>query len=124
VERVSAKLAKTLEELMKAVKEMKQGTKSFNEARKAAAVLRKTGGMKAMGQSSSKDWMAHHVLTSQIKGHGSVPLIGVATGLTGEPLAPVKDGAKLLEDSYDRDGKPAAPPPYRVNKRSIEEDFG
>ncbi|UNO39648.1 WXG100 family type VII secretion target [Streptomyces sp. MST-110588] len=129
VERVSAKLAKTLEELMKAVREMKQGEKSFkriNEARKVAAQLRKRGGIMDADRYRTKDWWAHHIVTGQIKGHGSVPILNGLTGLTGEIPEPAKEalGSDTAKRSWERDGKPAADKPYRVPKGSIEDTFG
>ncbi|WP_310719562.1 WXG100 family type VII secretion target [Streptomyces lydicus] len=124
VEKVSTGLAKTLRDLMKAVKEFKSGAKSFNEARKVAGALRKLGGPTGMRGQSMRDWMAHHVVTGQIAGHGSKPLIGAATGLTGDFKTPAEDAIKHFgKEALDDEG-PQEPAPYRVPKGSVEDTFG
>ncbi|MFD7104903.1 WXG100 family type VII secretion target [Streptomyces celluloflavus] len=124
VEKVSAALAKTLRDLMKAVKEFKSGAKSFNEARKVAATLRKLGGPTGLRGQSFKDWMAHHVVTGQIHGHGSNPLINAATGLTGDYKGKAEEAVKHFGKEALDDDRPAQPAPYRVPKGSIEDTFG
>ncbi|MEU9110526.1 WXG100 family type VII secretion target [Streptomyces sp. NPDC048483] len=130
VERVSVKLAETLRKLMAAVRKFKAGKKTwaaFKEAKTAAGALRKAGGPMGEGAYRSKDWWAHHMVTGQIAKHGSKPLIGAATGLTGDFSTPAKDTVKHFgkEEVRDLEGEgPKTPKPYRVPKGSIEDTFG
>ncbi|MEV0092607.1 hypothetical protein [Streptomyces sp. NPDC050738] len=123
VEKVSTTLAKSLEELMKAVRELKKGEKAW-KAVKAANEVRKLGGM--MGNSlKGMEKVVGIAVGSQFKSHVIAPLVNATTGLPEVSLTdPVKEGGSFLAGAIDRDGKPVAPEPYRVNQRSIEEDFG
>ncbi|GAA1349753.1 WXG100 family type VII secretion target [Streptomyces beijiangensis] len=123
VARVSEKLAKALEDLMKTIKDFKKGEKTFKELRGAVAAVRKLGSLRN-GLSGKEKW-THYAAGSQFKKHVIAPLVNAATGLPEVSLTdPVKEGGSFLADAYGRDGKPVAPEPYRVNQRSIEEDFG
>jgi uncharacterized protein YukE len=124
VEKVSTTLAKTLRDLMKAVKEFKSGATSFKEAREVAATLRKLGGPTGLRKQSFKDWIAHHAVTGQIRGHGSDPLINAVTGLTGDYKGKAEEAAEHFGKEAMDGGRPPEPAPYRVPKGSIEDTFG
>lgn len=127
VEKVSVKLAETLRKLMEAVRKFKAGKKSwaaFKEAKTAAGALRKAGGPLGEGSYRTRDWWAHHMLTGQIAKHGSKPLIGAATGLTGDFAGPAKEAVEHFGKEALNDEAPKSPEPYRVPKGSIEDTFG
>ncbi|MFD7923785.1 WXG100 family type VII secretion target [Streptomyces sp. NPDC059740] len=125
VERVSTKLAETLRTLMKAVKEMKAGLGSAGEALKAAKALRKAGGAFGEGAFRSKDWWAHHMLSGQIAKHGSLPVIGGLTGLTGDYKDPAVQAAEHFgREALGKDQADPEPAPYRVPKGDIKDVFG
>ncbi|MGI5257462.1 WXG100 family type VII secretion target [Streptomyces angustmyceticus] len=127
VEKVSVKLAETLRKLMEAVRKFKAGKKSwaaFKEAKAAAGALRKAGGAFGEGSYRTRDWWAHHLVTGQIAGHGSKPLIGAVTGLTGDFKGPATEAAEHFGKEALSDDGPKEPKPYRVPKGSIEDTFG
>jgi len=129
VEQVSSKLGKALRELMDAVKDMRKGKKSFNDVRKVAKGVRKMAGIRGMGGEGTHKglvWAAHHEGMKQLKEHVFKPLFGEVPGLTGDPAGPVKDAlhSDTVREARTRDQQLAQEQPYRVNKRSIEEDFG
>jgi WXG100 family type VII secretion target len=129
VEQVSSKLGQALRELMDAVKDMRKGEKSFNDVRKVAKGVRKMAGIRGMGGEGTHKglvWAAHHEGMKQLKEHVFKPLFGEVPGLTGDPAGPVKEAlhSDTVKEAEARDQQLAHEQPYRVNKRSIEEDFG
>ncbi|MGW2716021.1 WXG100 family type VII secretion target [Streptomyces sp. NPDC001492] len=129
VEQVSSKLGKALRELMDAVKDMKKGEKTFKDVRKAAKGVRKMAGWRGMGGEGTHKglvWAAHHEGMKQLKEHVFKPAFGQVPGLTGDPAGPVKEAlhSDTVKEALVRDQQLADDQPYRVNKRSIEEDFG
>ncbi|MFF4505495.1 WXG100 family type VII secretion target [Streptomyces sp. NPDC001401] len=129
VEQVSSKLGTALRDLMKAVKDMRAGEAKFKDVVKAAKGVRKMSGWRGMGGEGTHKglvWAAHHEGMKQLKEHVFKPLFGEAPGLTGDPAGPVKEAlhSDTTKEALARDQQLAHDQPYRVNKRSIEEDFG
>lgn len=129
VEQVSSKLGTALRDLMKAVKDMRAGEAKFKDVLKAAKGVRKMSGWRGMGGEGTHKglvWAAHHEGMKQLKEHVFKPLFGEVPGLTGDPAGPVKEAlhSDTVKGAEARDQQLAHEQPYRVNKRSIEEDFG
>ncbi|MFG2141367.1 WXG100 family type VII secretion target [Streptomyces sp. NPDC048650] len=133
VERVSVKLAKTLSDLMKAVRKFKEGEKSwkaFKEAKAAAKTLRTMSKFKnrRLDGQTLKDWQAHKMVSKGLlRGHVINPVLTATTGLTGDYQGKAKEAVEHFgkEALDEHDGKgPKSPEPYRVPKASIEDTFG
>ncbi|MEV6028864.1 hypothetical protein [Streptomyces sp. NPDC052036] len=142
VERVSARLAKTLEELMAAVRKIKEAGKSFRTIKdglKAAKTVRKIGGIGNRGKSTwdlarspSMENLGEFAAargTKAVYGAAKGAIaggIGVVVGADG-PTSAVTDGLSKdpAVDSVtgQLDGRKDEAP-YRVPKTRIEEDFG
>ncbi|MGW1255441.1 WXG100 family type VII secretion target [Streptomyces sp. NPDC002513] len=142
VEKVSARLAETLDKLMKAVREIKEAGRSFDrikEGLKAAKAVRKIGGMgnrttsiKDLVSSPSMENLGEFAAaggTKAVYGAAKGVIaggIGVTVGADG-PMSAVTDG--LSKDpavdavAGQLDGRKDEAP-YRVPKTRIEEDFG
>ncbi|MEU6366623.1 hypothetical protein ABZ876_13020 [Streptomyces sp. NPDC046931] len=142
VERVSARLAKTLEELMAAVRKIKEAGKSFRTIKdglKAAKAVRKIGGMgnraksiRDLVRSPSMENLGEFAAargTKAVYGTAKGVIaggVGLVVGADG-PTSAVKDG--LSKDpavdavTGQLDGRKNEAP-YHVPKTRIEEDFG
>ncbi|MGR6973079.1 WXG100 family type VII secretion target [Streptomyces cynarae] len=142
VEAVSARLAKTLDELMEAVRKIKEAGKSFRTIKdglKAAKAVRKIGGMGNRGKSTwdlvrspSMENLGEFAAargTKAVYGTAKGAIaggIGMVVGADG-PTSAITDG--LSKDpaidavTGQLDGRKDEAP-YRVPKTRIEEDFG
>lgn len=144
VARVSEQLATKLEELMKAVREMRTVGRSFKTIKtglKAANDLRKMGGMlgrgKALGdllRSPSMESLGNFAATQAVRHYDEILKGGVAvvTG-AGDPVGAVKDAVgddtdldAVAGEIDGRTGRTAgrAEEPYHVPTSTIEEAFG
>jgi len=142
VERVSARLAKTLEELMAAVRKIKEAGKSFRTIKdglKAAKAVRKIGGMGNRAK-SIRDLVrspSMENLGEFAAARGTKAVYGAAKGTIGGGIGAVvgADGpASAVTDGLSQDPAVDAvtgrldgrknEAPYHVPKTRIEQDFG
>ncbi|WP_329121280.1 WXG100 family type VII secretion target [Streptomyces sp. NBC_01465] len=130
VGKVSETLEKALKDLMEAVKGLKEAKGATGAAKGAWGAVKSANNFRKLGGilgNPLKGWgkLAGIAVGDEFKKHVIAPVMGATTGLPEVSLTdPVKDAGGLLLNSSDRSEQPPAPAPYRVNQRSIEEDFG